>query len=143
MTLSRRNCCLLLSAFAPAVGARHGVPLPATLPSKAYRFEDLPVHKDSGNEFRPVLEGETHSGFPLEVHESLLAPGSMPHPPHRHVSEEMFLIREGAVQVTINGKSSQLGPGSVAFIASNDEHGIRNVGTTPAQYFVIALGKDA
>jgi mannose-6-phosphate isomerase-like protein (cupin superfamily) len=36
-----------------------------------------------------------------------------------------------------------LGPGSVVFVASNEEHGIRNAGSTPAQYFVIALGKDA
>ena len=34
-------------------------------------------------------------------------------------------------------------PGAVGFVGSNAEHGIQNVGTTPAQYFVVALGKDA
>jgi mannose-6-phosphate isomerase-like protein (cupin superfamily) len=67
----------------------------------------------------------------------------MPHPPHHHPHEEMFLIREGTLEVTINGKSTQLGPGSVGFVGSNDEHGIRNIGTTPTEYFVVALGKDA
>jgi mannose-6-phosphate isomerase-like protein (cupin superfamily) len=44
--------------------------------------------------------------------------------------------------VTIAGRSSRLGPGSVAFVASNEEHGIRNAGSAHAQYFVLALGKD-
>jgi mannose-6-phosphate isomerase-like protein (cupin superfamily) len=59
------------------------------------------------------------------------------------VHEEIFLIREGTVEVTIKGRQTRLGPGSVGFAASNDEHGLQNVGTTPAQYFVVALGKDA
>ena len=55
----------------------------------------------------------------------------MPHPPHHHLHEEMFLVREGTLEATISGKSTRLGPGSVAFVGSNDEHGIRNPGTTP------------
>jgi quercetin dioxygenase-like cupin family protein len=64
----------------------------------------------------------------------------MPHPSHRHRQEEMFLIREGTVEVTIAGRSTRLGPGGVAFIASNEEHGILNAGSTHAEYFVLALG---
>jgi quercetin dioxygenase-like cupin family protein len=67
----------------------------------------------------------------------------MPHPPHHHLHEEMFLVREGTIEVTISGQSSRLAPGSVAFVGSNDEHGIHNAGPTPAEYFVVALGKDA
>jgi quercetin dioxygenase-like cupin family protein len=33
-----------------------------------------------------------------------------------------------------------LGPGSAAYVASNEVHGWRNVGTTRAQYFVLAIG---
>ena len=33
-----------------------------------------------------------------------------------------------------------MGPGSVGFVHSNDEHGIKNVGTTAATYFVVAIG---
>ena len=94
------------------------------------------------NASRPVLEGETHSGWHIELHESALQPGGMPHPPHHHVHEEMFLVREGTLEVTIAGQTSRLGPGSVAFVASNDEHGVRNVGRDHAQYFVLALGRD-
>jgi len=54
----------------------------------------------------------------------------------------MFLVREGVLEATINGKSSRLGPGAVAFVGSNDEHGIRNPGSAAAEYFVVAFGKE-
>ena len=47
---------------------------------------------------------------------------------------------EGTLEVTISGKPTLLGPGSAAFIASNEEHGWRNSGSTRAHYTVIALG---
>jgi quercetin dioxygenase-like cupin family protein len=100
------------------------------------------VRENGPNRQRAVFKGETHSGFPIDMHETELAPGEAPHPPHHHVHEEMILIREGAMEVTISGKKTRLGPGSVAYIASGEEHGWRNVGTTRARYMVMALGKD-
>lgn len=140
MTVSRRELCLLLPAVLASVPALSAAE-PA-LPAKAYPFRDLPVRRDGGNEFRPVLAGATHSGFPIELHETALAPGARPHPAHHHPHEEIFLIREGEVEVTMAGKSTRLGPGSVAYVASNVEHGIRNAGEDKAQYFVMALGTE-
>lgn len=140
MHLSRRDLCVIL----PALAASRSV-FSATgqrLPARAYPFQDLPVQTEGKNQFRPVLEGQTHSGFPVEIHETTLAAGSRPHPPHHHAHEEIFLIREGTLAVTMAGKRTLLGPGSVAYVASNVEHGIKNAGSGPAQYFVIALGTD-
>ena len=44
-------------------------------------FDDLPVKQNGQNQSRPILDGLTHSGDHLEVHETTLAPGSAPHPP--------------------------------------------------------------
>lgn len=137
--LSRRELCLML----PALAASSALVTEETkLPSKAYRFEDLPAHKSAALVSRPVFEGLTHDGYRIAMHESQLAPGGMPHPPHHHKHEEMFMLREGTLEVTIAGKSSQVGPGGVVFVASNEEHGVRNVGKTAAQYFVLELGSD-
>jgi len=39
--------------------------------------------------------------------------------------------------------SHRLGAGSVGFVRSNEEHGIKNVGTVPAVYYVVAIGPGA
>jgi quercetin dioxygenase-like cupin family protein len=114
-----------------------------TLPSKVYKYSDLEVSTNPNNQNRQrsVLNGATHTGFMVEMHETELMPGLRPHPPHHHVHEEMFVLRTGTIEITIDGTTTQLEPGSVAFVASNEEHGVMNVGKTPAVYFVLAFGR--
>ena len=139
MEYSRRDLSFLLPMLALAKAGAQS----ATLTSKTYSFEQIPVQTSGENQLRPVLDGETHAGVRIELHETELPPGGAPHPPHHHVHEEMILIREGTMEVTISGRSARLGPGSVAFVASNEEHGWHNVGTTRAHYFVLAIGHDS
>jgi len=138
MKCSRREVCYWI----PALMAARGLAAEASIPSKVFRFEDLAVESASGNALRRILQGKTHNGYAIEMHETDLAPGSMPHPAHHHAHDEIFLVREGTVEFTIAGRASRLGPGSVAYVASNEEHGLKNAGPSHAQYFVIALGID-
>ncbi len=103
-------------------------------------YSDLPVKKLGLSESRAILDGITHSGDHIEVHETTLAPGDSPHPPHRHVHDELFLLMKGKVGITIEGRTTVIGPGSAAFVHSNEMHGVINAGIEPAQYFVIAIG---
>jgi quercetin dioxygenase-like cupin family protein len=137
VTHSRRELAGLFTAFA-AAGSAHA----ATLPSRTYRFEDMPVRKGATAVSRAILQGQTRTGYGIEIHQTELPPGQAPHPPHRHLHEEMVMVREGTLEVTISGKAVTLGPGSVAYVASNEEHGWRNVGTSQASYFVLTLGRD-
>jgi mannose-6-phosphate isomerase-like protein (cupin superfamily) len=145
MSITRRELCSILPAMLiPAIHASAAsAEQDAALPSTMYPFEKLAVRTSNSGEIRNVLKGKLATGESLEVHETTLKPGGAPHPPHRHVHSEMWLIREGTVEITVNGTSSQLGPGSVGFVESNDEHGIKNVGTTSATYFVVAVGPGA
>jgi quercetin dioxygenase-like cupin family protein len=138
MRFSRRHLSMLL----PALAATRAAAQTSALPSKIFRFEDLAVRSSGPNRMRAVLEGMTHAGVPIELHITELAPGEAPHPPHHHVHEEMILILEGTVEVTIRDHSATIGPGSAAFVASDEQHGWRNVGNSNARYFVLALGRD-
>jgi len=145
MSVTRRELCSLIPAMLlPALlPAEASAEQDTSLPSAMYPFEKLPVRTPSNAEIRAVLKGKLATGESLEVHETTLPPGGAPHPPHHHVHSEMWLIREGTVELTVNGTNYHLGPGSVGFVHSNDEHGIRNFGTTPATYFVVAIGPGA
>jgi quercetin dioxygenase-like cupin family protein len=139
MQIERRELCSLLP-FALLTGAWASSDPP--LASGSFPFADLVSRKNNNGsgEVRSITKGATPTGEQVEVHETALLPGKTPHPPHRHKHSEFWLIREGDVEITINGKAYRLGPGSAAFAASNDEHGIKNVGEIVATYFVVAIG---
>lgn len=148
MSITRRDLCFLLpAAFLPAalkVEDASAGDQDDVLPSKTYAFDGLPVHTaPTGAQIRNMFKGKLATGESIEVHETTLPPGAMPHPAHHHPHSEMWLVREGTVELTINGASQRFGAGSVGFVKSNDEHGIKNVGTTPAIYFVVAVGPGA
>ena len=140
MQIDRRELCSLLPAVLFSgtwISAE-----PASLASAAFPFSALQprANKNGSGEVRNIVKGSMPTGEQVEIHETTLHPGASPHPPHRHKHSEFWLVREGTVEITIKGKQYQLGPGSAAFAASNDEHGIKNIGNVPANYFVVAIG---
>lgn len=142
MNFSRRHLtCILPAVVAGSAGAQPSSAPASSTPTRTFPYEELPVKKNGENRSLQVLDGITQSGFHFDMHETELGPGLAPHPPHHHEHEEMLMIRQGLIEVTVSGKSTRLGAGSVAYIASNEEHGWKNVGDTRAAYFVIAFGR--
>jgi len=88
---------------------------------------------------RSVVSSPTATLENLEIHITTLNPGQMPHPPHRHPNEELVIIDQGTVEALNTGAWKRIGPGSIIFNGSNEVHGLRNVGTTPALYHVINI----
>jgi quercetin dioxygenase-like cupin family protein len=161
MNMNRRDLCVALSSFAalaaalpaegqqgaPTTGGMAGVASPAAPPEpvlseqRAYPFDKLPVKTGPNGESRAVFHGVLPTGEAVEVHETTLLPGHMPHPPHKHRHSELILIREGTVEFNNDGKFERVGPGGVLFAASNVTHGLKNVGEKDASYFVVAIGR--
>jgi quercetin dioxygenase-like cupin family protein len=146
--LNRREMMMALSAFA-AMGslmaeAQAG---PAAGPdgkltkSVVFDYDKLPVKQNAnGGTGRQVLSGYLPTGEFVEVHLTTLPAGKMPHPAHKHSHSEFLLIREGNLEFINDGKPEPVGAGGVVFTASNVMHGLKNVGTTTASYFVVAVG---
>ncbi len=145
MSLNRREMCFLLPALVPLAVQLSASAEDNSLPSGAFQFDQLPLHIANNNaQIRMIMRGKLATGEGIEVHETTLPPGGTPTATtHHHPHSEMWLVREGHIELTVNGKIYPLGPGSLGFARSNDEHGIRNSGTTAATYFLIAVGPGA
>jgi len=141
MEISRRDLGLLLPALAATAAAQE--PDKKMLTCKVFKYEDLPAKPNGTNTGRAVLNAATHTDYPIELHLTELGPGNWPHPPHKHVHEEIVMLQRGELEVHFGDEVTRVGPGSVVYAASNQEHGWRNPGEVPAQYFVIALGPKA
>ena len=150
--LNRRELCVALSALgaasnslsnaaaqAPAAAAPADKDLGG---SRVISYDQLPVHKNAnGGESRAVMSGVVKTGEYLEIHETMLPPGQMPHPPHQHPNTEVLFIQTGNLEYINDGKPEPVGPGGIIFTASNVMHGLKNVGTTPANYIVVSIGR--
>jgi quercetin dioxygenase-like cupin family protein len=136
--LSRRDLSFLLPALA-AAGARAQQAPVETLGSKVYSSDKIPYTGNEQKKGRKFLLGATHTGFHVEVHETIIGAGLETHPPHKHEHEEFVIVVEGTLEANLDG-TKQLAPaGSVVCFGSNLMHNGKNVGTTPCRYYVVEL----
>jgi quercetin dioxygenase-like cupin family protein len=103
-------------------------PLQATIvtPEEALRI------KPFGLDIHVLLTTEATGGA-ISVLMGSHEPGEGP-PDHIHYSqEEMFFILEGSYELTVDGKTTTAGPGTIVFIPRNVVHRFKNVGATMAR----------
>jgi quercetin dioxygenase-like cupin family protein len=137
MNLSRRELSLLLPALAAAKPAPDKQVTELT--SKVYHSSQIPYTGDEKKKGRRFFYGADHSGFNLEMHETVLGPGIETHPPHKHVHDEIMIVVEGTLETNVEGKKEVAETGSVVYFGSNQMHNARNAGTIPCRYYVVEL----
>ncbi len=87
----------------------------------------------------PLIDRATRTLSRLESHVTRLHAKCASHEPHRHVDEEMVIVKSGLIEVEVDGIVHTLSTGDLIVIASNDFHCIRNTSTEVAEYYVIRI----
>jgi quercetin dioxygenase-like cupin family protein len=106
-------------------------------------FDSLTTRITPVGQARAVFDAPTPTLEKFEVHITTLRLGMPSHAPHHHPWEEMLLLKEGTLDVSLNGQKHRAVAGSLIFFASHDVHNVTNVGDTPATYYVINFYTDA
>lgn len=135
--ITRRDLLVALIATSlTAFGFAAANPLPY-LGSAVFDWNRMPVKTTKVGSTRPFFKARTTTLDELEMHVTTLNAGEASHPPHKHPNEELVILDQGTLDALVDGEWKRVGPGSVIFNASNQLHGVRNVGTGPATYHVI------
>jgi mannose-6-phosphate isomerase-like protein (cupin superfamily) len=144
MTITRRDAMLGLAALSaaltdavPAAAASAADEGGAILGPSVFHWDQMQFKPNAVGAQAPLCKQPTATLDQLEMHVSQLDAGKMSHPPHRHVNEELIILKEGSCETLSSGQWVKVEAGSVVFNASNSLHGFRNVGTTQAVYHVI------
>ena len=138
--ITRREALLAAIAAMPAAAAAAAVAESSGKPvmhSTVFDWEKMDPQATKVGAKRAVFDSPIATLDRLECHITTVNPGEEPHPPHQHPEEELVLIKEGTLDIMQNGERKRVGPGSVVFNSSNELHGFKNVGDTPATYFVV------
>ena len=110
----------------------------STVESGVYKWADHPVTAGADRESRKILEGSsTHLAY-FSIHATTQFAGAKPSEAHANNEiEECIIITEGTMKVTMEGRSTVLGPRGVILLMPKQMHSVQNVGDGNLTYFVM------
>lgn len=105
--------------------------------SSVWKWDNLKLVPQKYGARREVFLERTPMLDRLDCHITTLNPGETPHPPKPHDGEELIIINEGTIEAIQKDRTNRVGAGSILFELPDEVQGLRNVGQTPATYYVI------
>jgi mannose-6-phosphate isomerase-like protein (cupin superfamily) len=135
---------LALAAFAALCAgspARAADPA-APLPSQVFPWNPGAAVPSKTGSRRVLFNQPTATMNLFHCHVSVLNPGQNTGAPHRHPQEELVIVKEGTLQVNIDGKLQTATAGAMIFYAANENENMTNIGPTPATYYVLQVFTD-
>lgn len=117
------NGLALLGANAPSI------------PNAVVDEKQAKLTREAFGDLRIYFEGSTRQVKSMTAGSLRLKPGMSPHPPHQHPEEEFMVITEGSGEITVDGATTKVGPGSMMYCAAGKLHGIVNTGKSPLLFY--------
>jgi mannose-6-phosphate isomerase-like protein (cupin superfamily) len=116
--------------------------------ARALPFDQMTARTNAnGGESRDIAHGTLATGETVNLHQSMQVVGQAAPPLHVIQHSEFILVREGEIEFDhdVDGKTvaEKVGPGGVVYVAFGTRHVIKQSGSVPARYFVVAIGGDA
>lgn len=102
------------------------------MPGTTNTLEASDNHYVLGETLRPLLTNAM--GSSIEVFDTSGPAGSGP-PPHRHPWEEIYVVLDGELEVTVDGETHVLRKGGIAHVPAGSVHAYRNL--TEAHFLTI------
>lgn len=106
-----------------------------TLPNATFDEKHAKLTREPFGDLRIYFEGSTTQIKSMTAGSLRLKAGMSPHAPHEHAEEEFLLVTEGAGEISLDGKITQVGPGSMMYCGAGRLHGIENTGSTPLLFY--------
>jgi mannose-6-phosphate isomerase-like protein (cupin superfamily) len=129
--MARRRDLLKLAGLA-------GLALPAraaAIPNATRAVKDAKLTREPFGDLHIYFDGATDQVRSMTAGSLRLKPSMTPHPPHQHPEEEFLLVTEGTGEISLDGKTTVVGPGSMMYCAGGRLHGIVNTGKTPLLFY--------
>lgn len=116
---------------------------PNLIQADVYRWKAPPITETDHTKSRVIIEGSTPAFSFLEVQATTIAPGQTPRPGqtqhsgHTYADEELIIVKEGELTVTIHDENPEtLEAGSIAFIMP-EQHSFTNLSDRPVTFYVM------
>jgi len=138
-TLAAHCAFITLVAMIPANESSAGGAAPDKMGSAVITWDEIQsrIKPTKTGQRRDVFDARTPTLDRFHCHITTLNPGENTGALHRHPQEEIVVIKEGTLEINIDGNKQIAGPGSMIFYAANENENMTNIGKTPATYYVL------
>jgi len=92
-------------------------------------------HWKAPNSKETLLNGTTTYFDSFEVFAETIKPGKETNYENSSDTEELIIVKDGQVAVTLKGSSKSIGPGSVAFLMPGEKYQCKNSSKAPASFY--------
>jgi quercetin dioxygenase-like cupin family protein len=103
-----------------------------------YRWADRSLKVSADRESGIFLEGTSPEFEYVKIHATTQYPGAKPSPAHMNKDmEELIIVKDGTMKVTVDGKSKILGTGGVVLIMPQQMQSLENIGNSKLSYYAM------
>ncbi len=124
----------ILIMVSPFCATAQTAPLHAGVYSPSAKVERI----NSNLEKHTILAGKTLDLQTFDVYTLTLSPNASYIPPAvNHKFEQLIIVKDGNIKITVNDNTKTYGPGSIALILAGDKISFQNTSASPASWYVL------